>query len=350
LSSDRPSPSATPDSGVADGPVEVSVLVPVLDEAASIRDTVTQMQAQDFEGRFELIFLDGGSGDGTKGILEDLAHADSRIKVFDNPGKRPPNALNVGLSKARGRLIARMDAHTHYPPNYLSSGARRLAQGDVAHVSGPQLATGNDKWSRRLALALGSPLGSGGARFRRPNDEEFEVDSGFTGMWRRETLDRQGGWDEDWPVNEDHELASRIRADGGRFVCIPEMAAEYIPRNSLRRLAKQYWTYGRYRAKTSAAHPDSMRRSHVLAPGLALVVLGATLAPRPLRRLARLALGVYVLALGGFSVAAGREAGPRDAAALPLVFATMHLAAGFGFLAGCVFYGPPLEALARMRP
>lgn len=333
-----------------DAEVDVSVLVPVLDEAASIRDTVAQMQAQDFEGTFELIFLDGGSGDGTKAILEELARSDSRIKVFDNPGKRPPNALNVGLAKARGRLIARMDAHTHYPPTYLSAGAGRLARGDVAHVSGAQLATGNDRWSRRVALALASPLGSGGAKFRRRGTEEFEVDSGFTGMWRRETLERQGGWDERWPVNEDHELASRIRAEGGRFVCVPEMAAEYIPRNSLRRLARQYWTYGRYRAKTSGVHPDSMRRSHVLAPGLALTVVLAVSAPRPLRTLARFGLALYALALGGFSVAAGREAGPRDMAVLPLVFLTMHLAAGFGFLYGCVLYGPPLEALARMRP
>jgi succinoglycan biosynthesis protein ExoA len=331
-------------------PPDISVLVPVLDEAASIRETVARMQAQDFAGSFELIFLDGGSADGTKGILEDLARDDPRIRVFDNPGKRPPNALNVGLAKARGQLIARMDAHTHYPATYLSAGARRLAAGDVAHVSGAQLATGTDRWSRRVALALDSPLGSGGAKFRRRSDEEFEVDSGFTGMWRRETLERQGGWDESWPVNEDHELASRIRADGGRFVCIPGMAAEYIPRNSLKKLARQYWTYGRYRAKTSAAHPDSMRRSHVLAPSLALAVLFATAAPRPLRTLARFGLGIYALTLGGFSVAAGREAGPRDAAALPLVFATMHLAAGFGFLAGCLLYGPPLAALARMRP
>jgi succinoglycan biosynthesis protein ExoA len=350
LPDDRTSPFVPTAEGDIDGAVDISVLVPVLDEAASIRQTVAQMQTQDFEGSFELIFLDGGSTDATKGIVEDLAGTDLRIRVFDNPGKRPPNALNIGLSKARGELIARMDAHTHYPPTYLSAGARRLAAGDVAQVSGAQLATGNDRWSRRVALALASPLGSGGAKFRRRSGEEFEVDSGFTGMWRRETLERQGGWDESWPVNEDHELASRIRADGGRLVCIPEMAAEYIPRNSLRRLARQYWTYGRYRAKTSVAHPDSMRRSHVLAPGLALTALFATVAPRPLRTPAKLGLGVYALVLGGFSVAAGREAGPRDAAALPFVFATMHLAAGFGFLAGCLLYGPPLAAVARMRP
>ena len=175
-------------------------------------------------------------------------------------------------------------------------------------VSGPQLAVGTDKWSARVALALSSPLGAGGAKFRRRTDDEIEVDSGFTGVWRRDCLERYGGWDEGWPVNQDHELAARIRADGGRIVCIPEMAAEYIPRNSLGRLAKQYWRYGIYRAKTSRAHPESMRRSHVLAPGLALTAAAAaSLAPRPIRRPAQArASAIYVLAL---LIASLREAG-----------------------------------------
>ncbi len=336
--------------GEPDGKVDVSVLIPVLNEASGIRETVARMRAQDFEGNFELLFLDGGSTDGTREILQEFARDDHRIRVLDNPGRRPPNALNVGLANARGTLIARMDAHTHYPPAYLSSGARRLARGDVDSVSGAQLATGNDKWSSRVALALSLPLGAGGAKFRRRATEEIEVDSGFTGMWRRELLERYGGWDERWPVNEDHELAARLRVNGRRIVCIPEMAAEYIPRNSLKRLAKQYFTYGRYRAKTCGAHPESMRRSHVLAPGLALTVLLAVLAPRPIRSLAWLGIGVYALALLGTSVAVARPGQVRDALALPAVFVTMHLAAGFGFLVGSVQHGPPLAAIAGLRP
>jgi succinoglycan biosynthesis protein ExoA len=344
-------PWSVPEGQPTEGRVDISVLTPVLDEADGIRETVARMQAQDFDGVFELIFLDGGSTDGTREILEELAADDARLRVLDNPGRRPANALNVGLANARGSLIARMDAHTHYPLAYLSAGARRLARGDVDSVSGPQLATGNDKWSSRVALALSLPLGAGGAKFRRRTSEEVEVDSGFTGMWRRECLERYGGWDERWHVNEDHELAARLRADGRRIVCIPEMAAEYIPRNSLKRLARQYFIYGRFRAKTSGAHPHSMRRSHVLAPSLAMTVLLAAFAPRPIRSLAWLGLGVYALALAGTSVSVARPGRVRDAIALPAVFVTMHLAAGFGFLVGSVMYGPPLAAIAsHLRP
>jgi hypothetical protein len=37
-----------------------------------------------------------------------------------------------------------------------------------------------------------------------------------------------------------------------------------------------------------------------------------------------------------------------DVAALPAVFGAMHLAWGFGFLFGCLRFGPPMRALAHL--
>lgn len=327
---------------------DVSVLTPVLNEERYIRDAVAGMRAQRFDGRIELIFIDGRSMDRTVDILRELAADDDRICVLDNPAQSTPVALNIGLRAATGAYIARMDAHTHYPPDYLSDGVRRLAAGGAEHVSGPQLPQGVGKWSRRVALALGTRLGTGGAAFRRGSKEEFEVDSGFTGIWTRATLDRYGGWDEGWPNDQDSELAARIRADGGRIICLPEMAAGYIPRDSLTRLARQYWRYGFFRAKTSRRHPESMRRSHVLAPGLALAVGAAALPFRPLALPARAGVALYAGAVLAVSAGAAREDEIGDAAWLPAIFACMHLPWGFGFLAGSARFGPPLQALSLL--
>jgi succinoglycan biosynthesis protein ExoA len=332
--------------------VDVSVLIPVRNEAAVLRDVADAMRAQRFDGNIELLFVDGCSDDGSRAILDALAAEDPRVRVFDNPARRTPQALNLALRAARGHVIARMDAHTRYPADYLALGMRRLRAGGVDWVSGPQLAEGEGPWSRRVALALSSRLGTGGADFRHGADEEFEVDSGFTGMWLRETLERHGGWDEEWLNDQDFELAARIRKAGGRIVCVPAMAAGYIPRDSLRRLAEQYHRYGFYRVKTSHRHPETMRRSHVLAPGLTITIAAAALAPRPLRRAARGGVAAYAAAIvtttaGELRRASGRDAAV-DAAALPLVFATMHLAWGIGFLRGCATLGVPWRALAAL--
>jgi glycosyltransferase involved in cell wall biosynthesis len=333
--------------------VDVSVLTPVLNEAVHLREAAARMLAQRFDGSVEFLFIDGNSSDASVEILRELQRADPRIRILANPRQNTPAALNIGLANARGDYIARMDAHTLYPEGYLQRGVERLRRGGAAHVSGPQIAQGDGAWSRRIALALQSRLGTGGAQFRHSSGEEIEVDSGFTGVWPRRVLEQQGGWNEEWHNDQDSELAARIRAGGGRIVCLPDMGARYIPRDSLRQLARQYWRYGLYRAKTSGAHPESMRRSHVLAPGVALAVVAAALPLGPLRRLPLAGVALWALALCGAAVAEVRRPDPEtlrpaDVAALPAIFGTMHLAWGFGFIAGCLRFGPPLRAIAAI--
>jgi glycosyltransferase involved in cell wall biosynthesis len=325
--------------------VDVSVLVPVLNEQEHIRAAAEAMLAQRGAGSVEFIFIDGGSEDDTRALLEQLRGADDRVRILDNPRRTTPVGLNIGLRASRGAVIARMDAHTHYPEDYLAVGLERLRRGGVAHVSGPQLPYGVGRWSRRVALALTSRLGTGEADFRHLSQDEIEVDSGFTGLWWRSTLDAHGGWDEDWPNDQDTELAARIRESGGRILCLPQMAARYIPRDSLWKLARQYWRYGLYRAKTSGRHPESMRRSHVLAPGLVVVLALSCLTRGRASWPFRAGVAAYVLAVLGVSASEAKPGRRADAASLPLVFATMHVAWGLGFIAGSARFGPPLEAV-----
>jgi succinoglycan biosynthesis protein ExoA len=332
------------------GPIEASVLVPVLNEEANIRATVAAMQAQRVDGEVEFLFMDGGSRDATRAILEELANHDSRIRVLENPGRRTPNALNIGLRHARGEFIVRMDAHTFYPPEYIAKGIERLRRGgDIAWVSGAARPHGRGTWSRRVALATTTWFGTGGSSYRHGADREIEVQNAFTGVWRRATLEVHGGWDEGWPVNQDSELAARIRKAGQRIVCLPELDADYVPRDSLRALARQYFRYGYYREKTSRRHPETMRPAHLLSPALVLALVAAGLAPGTVRRGARTGLLAYALALVTVSVRA-RSATDRasDVPTLPAVFAVMHLSWGLGFLSGCFRWGPPLKGIGRL--
>jgi len=322
--------------------VGVSVLVPVLNERRHLRGAIEQMLAQRYDGGLEVLAVDGLSSDGSREILEQLAAADPRVRVFDNPARRTPQALNIGLRHARGTWVARMDAHTHYPPDYLAQGVERLGRGDVVSVSGPQIAVGDGRWSRRVALALATPLGVGSASFRRTPHAETEVASGFTGLWRRDVLDAAGGWDAGWPNDQDTELAARLRSTGGRIVCLPTMAASYVPRDSLPALLRQYRRYGLYRVKTSHRHPETLRASQLAPVVLLATVLAA--ARGPLAVPARFGLGAYALLLVRTAAARHEGATARDRAALPLVYAAMHVGYGAGFLTGCLRWGPPLRA------
>jgi glycosyltransferase involved in cell wall biosynthesis len=310
------------------------------------------MLAQRFDGEIEFLFIDGGSRDGTRELLADLATHDSRIRILENPGRGIPHALNVGLREARGEFIVRMDGHTRFPPDYVREAVARLKDGDAEWVAGPVIPLESGGWSRWVANALATSFGRGGSRKWSDRETaaegpvETDLDTGvFAGAWRRSTLARYGGWDEGWAVNEDSELAARFLEDGQRIVLVPALAAHYVPRNSAAGLARQYWRYGHYRVKTARRHEVALRRTHLAAPALVGTTAVATLHHSRWALVARLGLGVYVAALLG--QARKSSNGTPDTIGTAGALATMHYAWGAGFLAGCVRFGVPVSAIAR---
>jgi hypothetical protein len=121
------------------------------------------------------------------------------------------------------------------------------------------------------------------------------------------------------------------------------LAAGYIPRSTLRAVARPYFRYGFYRVYTSRRHPRSMRPSHLIPPALVLATAAAGVAPPPVRGTARTSLAGYGGALAATAAHAVWRDG-REAAGVPAVLATMHAAYGCGFLAGCARFGPPVRA------
>jgi succinoglycan biosynthesis protein ExoA len=351
----------TPSS--ASGGVDASILVPVYNEERYIERSVATMRRQRFDGELEFVFADGGSTDRTREILDALAAADSRIRVFDNPNRSVSSGLNVALRHARGRWVVRMDAHTEFPDDYVALGVRRLSKGDTRWVSGPQMPKGVGRVSRAVSLALGTPLGRGGSRkwgeradaaeaAERGDaaEAEWDLDTGvFDGVWQRETLLEYGGWDERWPRNEDSEMAARFLARGERLVCLAAMGADYVPRDSFRGLWQQYLGYGEYRTKTAARHPETVRSSQLLPPAIVLTAALACCGPRRIRVAARAGLVAYVTGLGAAGAGALSKADPKsDALLVPGALVVMHFAHGAGMLIGAVRQAPPLAALASL--
>ena len=89
---------------------EMSVLMPVYNAERWLAEAVESVLAQTLTD-FELIAIDDGSIDGSAAILAGFAARDSRVRVVRQPVNAGlTNALIAGYSRARGDLIARMDA------------------------------------------------------------------------------------------------------------------------------------------------------------------------------------------------------------------------------------------------
>jgi len=88
----------------------VSVVLPCYQAEAFVGDALDSLLGQSY-AHLEILALDDGSTDGTRGILEGAAAADARVRVLVNGENRGLIAtLNRGVTEARGEFIARMDA------------------------------------------------------------------------------------------------------------------------------------------------------------------------------------------------------------------------------------------------
>ncbi|RJL30516.1 glycosyltransferase family 2 protein [Bailinhaonella thermotolerans] len=320
--------AARADSDAAWPPV--SVVIPVLNEERHLREAVHQVLSQEYPGEVEVVLALGPSTDRTDEVAREIAEADPRVTLVANPTGRTPSALNAAIGAARHKIIARVDGHAMLPRDYLRVAVETLHESGADNVGGIMAAEGVTPFEKAVAVAMTSPVGVGGARFHT-GGEAGPADTVYLGVFRREALDRVGGYDEKFLRAQDWEMNHRIRQTGGLVWFQPRMRVTYRPRPNLRALAKQYYHYGRWRRVVSRTHAGTINLRY-LAPPTALLAIVAGLALSPFWWPALIVPGGYVAAILAASVATGRGLPPSSLARLPLVYATMHMSWGYGFL------------------
>ncbi|HEX4455374.1 MAG TPA: glycosyltransferase family 2 protein [Kofleriaceae bacterium] len=308
----------------------VTIAMPALDEEHYIEACIASVQAQDYpRDQLEILVADGRSTDKTREIVARLAAADPRIKLIDNPDRLQAAGLGQMVKAAQGDVIVRMDVHCEYAPDYVRKCVETLARTGADNVGGAQRARAKTRFQRALCAALASPLGVGGARYRSADADGF-VDTVFLGAFRRRVFETIGLWDPRAITNEDSELNQRILESGGQIYLSRDIVVHYYPRDSFQSLAKQYYKYGRGRARTLL----KLGKFSNIRPAIpfAMVAGAAAMLANPLLWPALpAALATYALATGAEAVRVGRGAG---VATVWRIFPTLHVAHGVGFAAG----------------
>jgi cellulose synthase/poly-beta-1,6-N-acetylglucosamine synthase-like glycosyltransferase len=326
----------------ASKPPLISVIVPCRNEARFISKCLESILASEY-GRLnaEILVVDGMSDDGTREILDRYASRHGSIKRLDNPGQTTPAALNVGLVHAKGRLIVRMDAHVVYPPSYLSSLVRSLEKSGADNVGGVCVTIPADDTSKSqaIALALSSPFGVGNSYFRIGVSEPRWVDTVPFGCYRREIFDQIGLFDEELVRNQDDEFNLRLIRHGGRILLDPSIVSYYYGRDSVGKLWRMYYQYGRFKPLV-CKKLGAVGTFRQLAP---TALVASLLASGLLAIHRRWMLDVFLLIAAVYTLAdlcvslrlvAGRET--RSLPWLVVVFPVLHFAYGLGYLVGIV--------------
>jgi glycosyltransferase involved in cell wall biosynthesis len=323
----------------------VSVVIPCLNEERFIGKALHNLADQYDTNRYEIIVVDGLSQDRTREVIAEFCRErpDVSVTLIDNPARRIPAALNLGIGAARGDIIARLDAHAVASPGYIRRSVEVLRQQGVGVVGMPcQVCPGAETLTAKsIAAAVSHPFGIGDAKYRlgRDSAEQESVDTVAFACFRRELWRELGGFDEGLSANEDYEFNYRVRRHGQTVLLDTAEHCDYFARATLKDLASQYWRYGRWKARMIRLHPRSLKLRQAVAPIFAASIplfLLAGLWFRPAWWLLGLEWGLY-LALALFfavKVALRPNAGIGFLLMMPINFSLIHICWGFGFLFG----------------
>jgi succinoglycan biosynthesis protein ExoA len=312
---------------------DVLVVIPTLNEEAHIEACLRSLLNGDVRLNEVLVVVaDGGSGDRTRALVRSFAVEFPNVVLLDNPRRLQSAAINLAARtyNAGRRYMVRCDAHAVYPPDYVMQVAESLARRGVASVVVPMDARGKTCFQKANAWIVDTPLGSGGSAHRGGRKSMF-VDHGHHAGFDLKTFLHVGGYDESFSHNEDAEYDKRLTRSGGRIFLDADIRLSYLPRATVSGLARQYFNYGKGRARTILKHREIPKLRQLIPPATLLAcILGLALAP--LTPWSLILPAGYLAVLAGASLATMIRKRSACGLLAGMASAIMHLSWSAGFL------------------
>jgi len=313
----------------------VTVIMPVRNEEMFIARSLGAVLDQDYPAnRMEILIADGMSDDHTLDVIRSLPGAD-RVRIIPNPRRIQAAGLNIAIQQAQGKYIIRIDGHTIIAPDYVQCCIEALQATGAWNVGGAMDPVGVTPMGKAIAAAGKSPFAVPSV-FHVSRQAQY-TDTVYLGAWPRQVFAQVGLYNEQLGVNEDYELNYRTRHAGGKIYFSPLIRSQYFGRQTLPALAQQYFRYGRAKIKMLRHFPQSVRPRQLVAPAfIAALIGGAICSPFSvvIRSLWLLMLTAYAALNLFFSFRVAARSGWALLWHLPLVFLTIHIAWGAGFLIG----------------
>jgi len=222
----------------------VSVITPSFNQARYLEATIQSVLSQDY-APIEYILIDGASTDGSTAIIRKYEdHFAYWVSEKDNG---QAEAINKGLSRAKGEIVAWLNSDDYYLPNTVSAAVRVFESNpNVVMVYGDMLAV--DEQGQTINIL----------KYRQLSLEDllcFQIIGQPSVFFRRAALEKTGLLDTSLHFLLDHHLWIRI-AQQGKILHIPQTwsAARYHAEAKNRAKAAEFgreafrildWTKGR---------------------------------------------------------------------------------------------------------
>jgi len=196
--------------------MKFSIVTPSLNQASYLEETLRSVLGQRYPD-LEYIVIDGGSTDGSVDIIE--RHEHELAYWISEPDRNQPDAINKGLRRATGDVVAFINSDDLYLPGAFAAVAEHFQRNPTSTwVCGDTIFFGDGGYQTWLCQAV------------VPRSAAHCLSWAYTapqpGMfWKRELL--AALFDPRWPYDFDHELYVRLLLAGHKCVHLPVPLAAY---------------------------------------------------------------------------------------------------------------------------
>jgi len=233
--------TAGPNDAPRERTLDLSVVIPARNEAATIVQQLDALAAQEWSGSWEVVVVDNGSTDATPDIVTGYGAREPRVRLVRASERAGLNyARNVGIGATLGRAFALCDADDLVAPGWVAAMGDALARSEL--VTGVlELDRLNPRW-------LADSRGRGDERGLPTFHEIFPTVHGNNMGMQRDAWERLGRFDEDVLIgSDDVELSMRAWLAGVEARFVPGAVVHYRYRPEPSALWRQGRNYGRSR-------------------------------------------------------------------------------------------------------
>lgn len=264
----------TPAIGDANLPL-ISIVIPVKDRAEELGRCLSSLEQLDYpQERLEIIVVDDGSSDASPSVAIRFG---CRLVATDEPGSGPAAARNLGVSVAKGEILAFIDSDCTASSGWLRELVGGFTDPTLAAVGGlvdgMRDAGSLDRYEAVMSsLTLGTRVLTGAA-----GDDTFYLPS-CNLLVRAEAFRSLAGFCPELHVGEDVDLSWRLRDAGWRISYLPAGRIWHEHRSRFTSFLKRRFDYGTSEGTLNLLHPTRRKRMIIPpAPALSLLLVIATL-------------------------------------------------------------------------
>ncbi len=323
----------------------LSVVIPCYNEANYIENCIESLLNNGFDKtKMEILVVDGMSNDGTRELVNKLNASNSQVRLIDNPKKKTPFALNLGINNASNNYILIASAHSSFDQGYINTlfEEKEKLSADVIGGIMETKVKNLTPTSKAIKEVLSNKFGVGNALFRTGIKEAMEVDTVPFGIYETKLLQEVEGYNPQLIRNHDIELSKRLLKKGIKIMLTPATKCYYYARETYGQLAQNNYRNGKWNLLTVFITKDftSLSLRHFIPLIFVLSILVPLLLSVlyfPFIYLSLLAFTTYLLALVVVIIKTVDLKQTTFFHALR-AFVTLHFAYGIGSLVGLLGY------------